>query len=154
MDATVGVSVTGAGLLTQWVDKRTNIDRACSLPTGVVVGSHARASDQVLTGFKKLLGMSLKDEENARKKNKTIFGTAKSKLKLQPRKLHAKRATLGILGYDSDDESDEIDGGEKVFFGSKLCVELKVNTRAGTVRRQYEKQNMKKNDKLYFNKTT
>jgi hypothetical protein len=129
MQATVGVSIPGAGLLTQWVDKRSNIERAVALPTGVVVGHQATASDQVLKGFKRMLGMDLKDS-----KNKNGFGVAKSKLKLQPRKFHAKRATLGILGYESDDEVDSTDGGEKVYQGSKLCIELQVNTREGTVK--------------------
>mmetsp|Transcript_4918 Transcript_4918/g.6370 ORF Transcript_4918/g.6370 Transcript_4918/m.6370 type:complete len:809 (-) Transcript_4918:85-2511(-) len=124
MFAGVGVSVTAAGLLTQWVDKRSPSERSAGLPVGVVVGSLAKSSDQIMTGFKKLLGNKLET---------SVAQGRRHKLKLKSRKLHAQRARLGILGYDSDDEIDETDGGERVYPGSKLCIEINANTRAGTM---------------------
>jgi len=153
MPAVVGVPVPAAGLLAHWVDKRSPNERGAALPVGVVVGGSAQAGKvsapsagvgkdgnkdgkaggvealQVLGGFGRLLGRDSSDPET----KLHAFKHNGSSIKLKPRKLHAARARVGILGYDSDDEVDETDGGERVYPGSKLCFELKAATRQGTM---------------------
>ena len=50
---------------------------------------------------------------------------------LRSRKAHEARRRHSILGYDSDDEVDETDGGFRVYEGSRLSLEVKSNTREG-----------------------
>ena len=56
-------------------------------------------------------------------------------LNLKPRKLHYRRSTLGVLGYEADEQDgrDKLDGGPQVFNGSMCCLEIPATNRAGVV---------------------
>ena len=54
---------------------------------------------------------------------------------MKPRKLHYRRSTLGVLGYEADEQDgrDKLDGGPQVFNGSMCCLEIPATNRAGVV---------------------
>jgi hypothetical protein len=56
-------------------------------------------------------------------------------LDLKPRQLHYRRSTLGVLGYEADEQDgrDPLDGGAQVFNGSQCCLQIAATNRAGTV---------------------
>jgi len=140
MAAVVGVPVPAAGVLIHWVDKRKPFERREGLPPGVTVGiaalDAARAkggnqgqgstdSPQLLAGLGRLLGRDFSDPA-------AVAHARASGLTPRARKVHARRLSLGILGYEDDDEVDREDGGGRVYEGSRVCAEIKAANRAGS----------------------
>jgi hypothetical protein len=180
LTARVAIPKHAAGVLAKWVDRCSPDERGHGLPSGVTVSDEppppessassapnssassaaaaAAGEAQLLSGFHKLLGKAPADPGVA-------AHCQRQGLALRPRSQHAKRALLGILGYESDDECDEVfffqfpesptpffkkinhdllacacfgqtDGGPRLYEGSSLCLELAATTREGKVTRK------------------
>mmetsp|Transcript_64839 Transcript_64839/g.89042 ORF Transcript_64839/g.89042 Transcript_64839/m.89042 type:complete len:721 (-) Transcript_64839:449-2611(-) len=123
----ISVPHASGGALVRWCDSKEPYQRATALPQGVLVGADASKGDSetsVVDGLDRLLGRGPGDPcavQEAKRRGLT----------LKPRKVREARQRIGILGPESDDESDEVDGGLRCYNGSTLCLELPSTNRSG-----------------------
>ena len=89
------------------------------------MGGAALAEPGLVAGvIKRMIGRSSKEAG-------VVKHARRCAVTLRSRKAHEARRRHSILGYDSDDEVDETDGGFRVYEGSRLSLEVKSNTREG-----------------------
>ena len=125
MREAISIPPERSGLVVKYFDRQTSSERGKALPTGILVGGAAIKDDSVVTGaIKRLLGRAAKEEGVA-------MHAQRCNVVIKSRKIHEARRRNSILGYESDDEIDSNDGGFRVYFGSRLSLELKSTMKGG-----------------------
>ena len=125
MPAAVSIPSERSGLIVSYMDRMGSDERGKGLPAGITVGGAALAEPGLVAGvIKRMIGRSSKEAG-------VVKHARRCAVTLRSRKAHEARRRRSILGYDSDDEVDETDGGFRVYEGSRLSLEVKSNTREG-----------------------
>jgi len=128
--ASVAIPQSVAGLFLRWADEKSPEERGLALPRGVQVGEPLedgkiggeKASS--ISALPRLLGRAAEDPSAAE-------AAKRAGMDLATRKDRDARHRMTILGYESDDEVDDTDGGRRCYDGSNLSLKISSTSRAG-----------------------